>query len=454
VITSPIQPVNTGSIVRNALFRYFAELRTIARSVATQRSEQPVAPLELSTAATCFAEFADVSDIGLLAAEPRTYILDLMRNPGARTTKTMASLLMVARAAEHIRTTGERLLVLTPTSGNKGTALRDAVARAYRTGLVTPDGLRMVTLVPEVSRGKLRHSPLDEDKGLCAANPVAVARVEQAAHVKQLSSAVVEHHAAEIRRTTGFRLWYTLDLDNYRIADAARAFAEAELLPITEESRPRVHVHAVSSAFGLLGYHLGHRFLTAGLSGLPVPARHPGFFLVQQLATPDMVTSLLDRAVPDYCFDARLGAWCQQGAPGFPATTDDPREVIDATFYTKAPPTSAQINGIIERHGGGGVVVSKRECLERFDRIRELAARAGIAICTDPAQIREWALVMALAGVLVGRERGLLDADTDVVVHASGYYTDDVLPPMRTEHLVHTDTVDDLARVVVAAAHA
>src|SRR5918992_1731258 len=39
--------------------------------------------------------------------------LNLMRNPGTRTTKTMASLSMVARAARHIADTGERVVIVT-----------------------------------------------------------------------------------------------------------------------------------------------------------------------------------------------------------------------------------------------------------------------------------------------------------------------------------------------------
>lgn len=445
---------STGQVVHNALDRYFEEIRTAARKVGAERATEPEIPLELTEKHPSFAAFTEVTDIGLTQVESRTHILDLMRNPGARTTKTMASLLMIARAAAHIRRTGERVLLFTPTSGNKGTALRDAVARAHATGLASPDELRIVMLAPDASRSKLRDCALAGDQALRTANPVVLARVKQPADVKLLSSEVVERHAAEILDTTGFRIWYTLDLDNYRIADATRAFAEAELLPITADSAPRVHVHSVSSAFGLLGYHLGHRLLAEGLTGGTAPARHPGFYLVQQLATADMVTSLLGMKVPDYEHDEAAGVWRQHAAPEFPAVTDDPQEVIDATFYTKEPPTRAQINQIVADHGGGGIVVSRRECLERFDQVRALAANAGIAITADPALIREWSLVKALTGVLVSRERGLLAPDTEVVVHGSGYYSDELLPALREEHLTRADTVDDLARAVLAAAHA
>ncbi|GHH43344.1 DUF6002 family protein [Lentzea cavernae] len=436
-----------SGVVPNALSRYFEEIQATARAVAAGRADQPVIPL---VPVERFDAFTDVTDIGLTEVDDHTYLLDLIRNPAVRTTKTVASLLMISRAVSHIRRTGERVLLITPTSGNKGTALRDAVARAYATGIVTPDQLRIVMLAPRASRSKLRGSPLTADATLRTANPLVLAHVDRPADVKLISGEVVARLEQEVLDTTGFRVWYTLDLDNYRIADAVRAFAEAELLPITGDSPPRTHAHAVSSAFGLLGYGLGLRRLAE--RGTPV-ARHPGFFLVQQLATADMVTSLLNTKVPDYEFDAASGLWRQDAAPEFPLVTADPEEVIDSTFYTKAPVTSTEINAIVERHGGGGVVVSKRECLDRFDRVRALAARAGIEVA-EPGLIREWSLVKALTGVLVARERGLIAPGTDVVVHVSGYYSDELIAPMRDDHVVAADTPDEFARVVLAAANA
>ncbi|MFF7772730.1 DUF6002 family protein [Streptomyces massasporeus] len=448
------QAAVTGQVVRNVLDRYFEQIRAAARKATAARTSPPLIPLEMDAKPAAFTRFTEVTDVGLTQIRPQLYLLDLMRNPGARTTKTVASLLMIARAVSHIRRTGERVLLVTPTSGNKGTALRDAVARAYETGLATPDELRIVMLAPEASRSKLRDCPLTVEPSLRTANPVVVADVERPGDVKELSREVVERSAAEILGTTGFRIWYTLDLDNYRIADAVRAFVEAELLPVTEQSAPRLHAHAVSSAFGLLGYHLGHQLLGDGATGLPEPARHPGFFLVQQLATADMVTSLLGTKAPEYTLDEAAGLWRQSAAPEFPAVTDHPQEVIDATFYTKEPPTRTQVNEIVARHGGGGVVVSRRDCLEKFGEVRSLAADAGITIAADPSLIREWSLVKAITGVLVARERGLIAADTDVVVHASGYYSDELLAPLRDEHLTRVGTADDLAKVVLAAAHA
>ncbi|HEY6748833.1 MAG TPA: DUF6002 family protein [Mycobacteriales bacterium] len=438
-------------MVHNALARYHEHIRAAARAVLAMRSDDLTIPLE---PAETFPELTAVTDIGLDQIDQSTYLLDLMRNPGTRTTKTMASLLMVCRAISHIRRTGERVLVLTPTSGNKGTALRDAIARAYATGLANPQQLRMVMVVPEESRVKLRACPLTDDTSVHSANPVAVAEVEEPADVKDLCARAAASEAENLLDTKGFRIWYTLDLDNYRIADSARAFAEAELLPIGADSGPRLQAHAVSSAYGLLGYQLGAQLLADGVEGLTAPARQAGLFLVQQLATPDMVTSLLGAKVPEYEYDPATGCWRQESRPEFPATTDDPVETIDTTFYTKAPATSTQINRIVAKHGGGGVVVSTRECLERFETVRGLAKNAGIAIDPDPDRIREWSLVKVLTGVLVARERGLVARDTDVVVHASGYYTDELIPPLRDEHITRVRAAADVAALIRAAASA
>jgi Family of unknown function (DUF6002) len=454
-MVAPSGATGTSTLVSNALRRYDAGVRAAARFVDARRD-----PRDRSAVATDLPEpgpdlerFTDVTDIALTEIDADLYLLDLMRNPGTRTTKTMASLLMVARAVRHTRETGERMLLVTPSSGNKANALQDAVARAYATGLATPDDLRVAIVVPRQSRHKLRGGPLSRDLELRRANPIVVADVDRPAGVKELTAAAVDR-TAQLRDRSGFRCWYTLDLDNYRIADAARAYAEADLLPITQDSPPRWHAHAVSSAYGLLGYHLGHHLLsTGGYLERPAPAWHPGFLLVQQLATPDMVVSLLDRPVPTYRRgDDRL--WHQAEDPAFPAVTDDPAETLDATFYTKAPPTSREINPLVARHGGGGVVVSKRECLDRFADVRALASHAGIDITPNPEEIREWSLVKVLTGVLVARERGLVPAGTQIVAHASGYYTDEMLPAVPAQHTTPVRTTDELATVLAGAASA
>ncbi|GAB3795733.1 DUF6002 family protein [Micromonospora zhanjiangensis] len=261
------------AVIEDALQRYRAGLGAAATLVAAQRPEPPPVPFELPDPSPEFTRFGSVAQLGLTTIAERTHLLDLTRNPGTRTTKTLASLFMVARAVSHIRRTGHRLLLLTPTSGNKGTALRDAVARAYASGLATPDELRIVVIAPEASRAKLRGGPLSDDPDTDAANPVGLATVDRPADVKELAAGAAASSTGRLAAETGFHLWYTLDLDNYRIADASRAFVEAELMPITTDSPPRLHAHAVSSAYGLLGYHLGHRVLAettdTGLPGRP-----------------------------------------------------------------------------------------------------------------------------------------------------------------------------------------
>lgn len=390
----------------------------------------------------------------------RLLFLDLMGNPGTLTTKTFASLVMVARAADHIRRTGERIVILTPTSGNKGTALRDAVARAYAHGLVGADQLRIVTVVPRQSLAKLRDGGLGADEETRRANPVALAEVDSPAEVKELASETALHCRADLERA-GFRLWYSLDLDNYRLADAVRAFVEADALPIEDGGVPRVHAHAVSSAYGLIGYHLGHRVLSSGnLPGTPAPARHPGFFLVQQLSTPDMVLSLLKGSpshelLPPYVMDPETGLYHRDSDDvAFPAVTHDPHEQIDPTFYTREPATSPLINGLIGRFGGGGIVVSLHECLAFYPRLRQLLAPLGTELPADPRDVREWSLVKAVTGVFLAADRGLLPERAEIVIHGSGLYTDRLLAPLPVSRTTRVRTAADVGRLLLAAASA
>ena len=67
--------------------------------------------------------------------------------------------------------------------------------------------------------------------------------------------------------------------------------------------------------------------------------------------------------------------------------------------------------------------MSRVECLARYPSLRPLLADAGFTAPADPRQVREWSLVMALTGALNAADRGLLPADCDLVVHATGWYT-------------------------------
>lgn len=285
------------------LVDYYDGLRVAGGMIREERGDQGInslVPFDLPEKSERYKGLLD-ADVSLAFLgeykDCSIRLLNLMRDPATRTTKTFPSLLMVARALEHIRLTGESVMIVTPTSGNKGTALRAAVAKAYRLGLTTPEKLRVAIVVPEESRDKLRISEIDNEPSLHAANPVGVMRTRPPSGVKGACATVVGELEDDIRKQTGFTIWYSLDLDNYRMADACRAFVEADLFPIDCTSRPRAHAHAVSSAYGLLGYELGHRVLRDGsYQRFPAAAFHPGYFLVQHLSTSSMVDSLMREA--------------------------------------------------------------------------------------------------------------------------------------------------------------
>src|SRR5262245_33477134 len=286
----------------------------------------------------------------------RLTLLDLTANPGTRTTKTFASLLIVARAVEYIRRTGERVMIFSPTSANKGTALRDAVLRAIASGLVTPEQLRIVTLAPQSCRLKLWSSALSDDPALRALNPLLLYTGEEPEAVKALGREFVTGYAAAVRRDRDVNLWFSLELRNYLVADTARAFFEHRVDPTDGAKRPRLHAHAVSSAFGLLGYHAGRDVLEE--TGLASQDTRPASLLVQHLGTPDMVLNLTyggfsRERLPSYTVDGATGLCRRVGdEPRFPEVTYDPAEVLDPTFYTHQPATSPAMNEIIHRFGG------------------------------------------------------------------------------------------------------
>ncbi|HEX6873877.1 MAG TPA: DUF6002 family protein [Micromonosporaceae bacterium] len=375
-------------------------------------------------------------------------LLDLTGNPGTQTTKTFASMLIVARAVEHIRRTGTAVCIFTPTSANKGVALRDAVARAHAAGLVSPEQLSVVVLAPDSTRHKFRRDALTADAELRARNPLLRFRGTEPEGVKPLGRAFVDAYAAQALQRHGVALWFSLDLKNYLVADAARAAFEAEVSP-TASAPPRWHAHSVSSAFGLLGYNLGRDVLEA--SGHASAADRPGFLLVQHLGTPDMVLSLRHGSfsrehLPRYTMDQTTGVWSQDADAHYPSVTDDPAEVLDPTFYTHRPVTSPAMNDLIARHGGDGIVVSRRECVARYPLLREWLAGVGQALPDDTANLREWSIVMALTGVCNAIDRGLVPAGTEVVVHGSGNYASG-FPVAEPD--AEVDTVDDIAAAVL-----
>jgi hypothetical protein len=381
----------------------------------------------------------------------RLTLLDLAANPGTNTTKTFASLLIVARAVQYIRRTGEPIMIFSPTSANKGTALRDAVLRAIDYGLVTPEQLRVVILAPESCYDKLRASRMSTDPRLRELNPLLLYTGAPAEAVKRIGREFADAHAVRLKRQHGLNLWCSLALPNYLLADTARAFFEHVVDPTT--GKPRLHAHAVSSAFGMLGYHRGRTVLER--AGLVSADSRPATLLVQHMATADMVLSLkhgsFDRAgVPSYTSDPATGLWHQNGTdPHFPATTYDPDEVLDPTFYTRRPATSPEMNDLIGRYGGDGIVVSLHECLQRYPEIRARLTGHDRGLPSDCRTLREWSLVMALTGVFNAIDRGLVKPDADIVVHGSGWYSAaDYESPGA---LPRVSTVDEVAAAVGAS---
>jgi hypothetical protein len=375
-------------------------------------------------------------------------LLDLMGNPRTRTTKTFASLVIVARLVRHVRDTAEPALIVTPSSGNKATALRDAVLCAIEAGLVRSDELQIAVAVPEAARDKLWSSPMATSSDLRGRNPVATYSGAERDGVKALALAAAETCAPRLRDAARTNVWYTLDIDNYRAADLVRAAIEEDFMPPARSGR--LHVHAVSSAYGLLGHHFGRRLLARSTNGPP-----SRYFLVQHLETPDMVLSLLFGSpsrdnMPTYRRRDGDGLHVQTENPHFPAATSDVEECLDATFYTRRPPTSGQMNAIIREQGGGGIVVSRHECLQRYSDIGALLARGGIDLPKEPSRIREWSLVMAMTGILNAIDRGLVEED-DILVHGSGSYSTDDFEPIPTQAVRPVADVADLCRVITAA---
>lgn len=443
---------------QNAFLDNLEFLRNSLREIgAVSESSQLFAPaFEIPPAGPALAAFFDVAatgvtELGSYAGTP-VALLDLMRNPRTRTTKTFASLVIVARAAQYIQLTGEPITIVTPTSANKGTALRDAVLRAYEHELVRPDQLNIATLVPASSQPKLWASPLSEDQELRRANPLAVLPVDAPpGQVKTIVQEVVATRTRDFHAATGRRLWHTLNLDNYRAADAIRARVEHTLHP---SAGKRVHVHAVSSAFGLLGYDFGRGLLAR--QGEPPLGEAPAFLLVQHLARPDMVLHLYHRdfaysRIPAYRGDPD-GLYRQENDPHFPLVTSEPREVLDSTFYTAQPPTSIEMDSIIAAQGGAGIVVSRYECLERYRDIASFLSNAGVSLPGNPEHLREWSLVMAMTGMMAAADRGVLPPCDDILVHGSGCYASDSYTPVPGKYLLPVSDADNLWKAVMQAA--
>jgi hypothetical protein len=345
---------------------------------------------------------------------PFAAVLDLRSDSETQTTKLFPSLLMVARAVNHIRTTGEAITIVTPSSANKASALRHAVELAFESGLVDSAGLRIISVVPRIALPKFRSSGLVADEALRTAHPLFVYDSEDPADVKLLVRDAMAAYEREGGGRRVRRVWQTLKLDNYAAADAVRADFENDVAP---PSADRIHAHAVSSAYGLIGY--GRR--RARLAHGGVMTRKAGYLLIQHMFTSDMVRALTGEGVPVY--ENRGGAGhTQDTSPHWPSVVDDVSENMEATFYTKNPPTAAEMRTLANDHFGTGIVVSRRECLDGYDSARDDLGRMGIGLPLDPGDLREWAAVMGWTGCERAVRRGLLPPDDEVVLHCSGSY--------------------------------
>ena len=377
-------------------------------------------------------------------------LLDLTGNPATGTTKTFASLVIVARAVEFIRATGQRVTIVTPSSANKAVALRDAVLRAIQCGLVGVEQLNIVAIVPAVSAYKLRTSELSADPDLRRRNPVAVCEGWDGGAVKAIAQAAVQDNHGLFERTAKTNVWHTLKLENYLAADVVRAFVEHDFFPLGAD-RTRIHAHSVSSAYGLLGHAYGR-----GLLDQPDGRKAPGYFLVQHLGAPDMVLHLYQgrpagfEAAPRYLRDSDGILYRQKENPHFPSVTHDPDEILEPTFYTRNPATSSRMTELIRTQGGGGIVVSRAECLDRYQQVRSLLNGSGVTVPADPSTLREWSLVMVLTGVLNAIDRQIIDSD-EIVLHGSGIYSRADYVPMAVADLHPAPTGNVLRDLIISA---
>lgn len=377
-------------------------------------------------------------------------LLDLARNPATMTTKTFPSLVIVARAVRYIHDSGERVTIITPSSANKAIGLRDAVLRAIKSGLARSDQLNIVAIVPAGSADKLRSSELFTDPALRARNPVALYHGSVPGDVKLIARGTVEEYGDVLEDEGQAKLWYTLQLENYVAADVIRALAEAEFFA-PHADRHRLHVHAVSSAYGLLGHAYGRSFFRTAMGAAPSSR----YFLVQHLGAPDMVVSLYHDqpagCIPEYSYQPECGLYAQEANKHFPAITFDPQEALDPTFYTRNPPTSARMNELIRLQGGGGLVVSLAECLKRYGQTRSLLREAGVAIPANPMAVREWSSIMAVVGTLNAIDRDLVP-ESDIVIHGSGSYSVGDFEGVPAQDLPRAEDVADFRRIVHEAA--
>lgn len=97
-------------------------------------------------------------------------------------------------------------------------------------------------------------------------------------------------------------------------------------------------------------------------------------------------------------------------------------EVIDPTFYTRTPVTSGEMTAIIRAQGGGGIVVSRHECIQRYAEAHKLLVSGGHpGLPENHTDLREWSLLMGITGILNALERDLVPQQ-QILLHGSGTY--------------------------------
>ncbi|GEK14862.1 DUF6002 family protein [Aliivibrio fischeri] len=432
---------------------YLKEVSLLFKDINHERNKEVFSPeFELPNIDNKLIKFfsvarAEFCSLGSYKGKNIT-LLNLMKNEETQTTKTLASLLMVARAINHINKTGESILIFTPSSGNKAIALRDAVNRALEIGLVNHTQLRILTLIPEKSVHKVRASKLTTNKLLNKLNPICVYKGAESQQVKTIGCDFYTNYSKEIFERSNTRVWYSLDINNYKVADALRAYFCYHYFPSNQQEKRQLHAHSVSSAYGLLGYDFGKKKIENETN----QSISSGYLLIQHLDTCDMVLSLLygsfsRKLMPKYILDKSTGLFKQLNNH-FPLETWDVNESLESTFYTHKPSTSFEMNRLIEANGGSGIVVSMYECIKNIGKIREMLKSAGIQIPIDIRDINEWSLIMAFTGVINSIDRGIINEFDDIVVHGSGFYTKTDYESVNKNILHYVESHEDIISLV------
>src|SRR5262245_1096366 len=124
IVASDATDLITANLITDFYARMPAAVTVVAADPAPVLDPAAFSPgFGLPDLDSAVREFYDVAtagwqEIGSYQGH-RLVLLDLTRNPGTHTTKTFASLLIVARAVHYIRNTGEPIVIFSPTSANK-----------------------------------------------------------------------------------------------------------------------------------------------------------------------------------------------------------------------------------------------------------------------------------------------------------------------------------------------